>query len=119
MAADGHQVNIRDPYVYRTRNYGRSLDKDHGWNSVQHAQLYKGHRENPIRPGLLYLGPENALYVSFDDGDHWQPFQNNLPQAPVSGMVIQEHFNDLVVGTYGRGFWILDDIAPSSSLRRR
>jgi hypothetical protein len=54
--------------------------------------------------------------VSFDDGDYWQPLQMNLPHAPVYGLVIQEHFNDLVVGTYGRGFWILDDLSPLQML---
>ena len=54
--------------------------------------------------------------MSFNDGDDWQPLQNNLPHAPVSGMVVQEHFGDLVVGTYGRGFWILDDLTPLQQL---
>jgi hypothetical protein len=72
--------------------------------------------EDPVRQGLLYVGTENAIYVSFDDGDNWQPLQNNLPHAPVSGIVIQEHFNDLVIGTYGRGFWILDDLSPIQQL---
>ncbi len=67
-------------------------------------------REDPCGPGLLYLGTENALYVSFNDGNNWLPLQNNLPHAPVHWLVVQEHFNDLVVGTYGRGFWVLDDI---------
>jgi hypothetical protein len=58
----------------------------------------------------LYLGTENALYVSFDDGENWQPLQLNLPHVPVYGVTVQEHFNDLVLATYGRGFWILDDI---------
>ena len=68
-------------------------------------------REDPVRRGLLYLGTENGLYVSFDDGAAWQPLQTNLPHAPVYWMVIQEHFNDLVISTYGRGFWILDDLS--------
>ena len=68
--------------------------------------------EDPVRRGLLYLGTENAIYVSFDDGENWQPLQNNLPHAPVSWITVQEHFNDLVISTYGRGFWILDDITP-------
>ena len=68
--------------------------------------------EDPVRRGMLYLGTENAIYVSFDAGDTWQPLQNDLPHAPVSGIVVQEHFNDLVISTYGRGFWILDDITP-------
>jgi len=69
-------------------------------------------REDPVRQGLLYVGTENGLYVSFNDGENWEPLQSNLPRAPVYWMVIQEHFNDLVVGTYGRGFWILDDLTP-------
>jgi hypothetical protein len=69
-----------------------------------------------VRRGLLYLGTENQVYVSFDDGNIWQPLRNNMPPAPVHWMVIQEHFNDLVVGTYGRGFWIMDDITPLQQL---
>jgi hypothetical protein len=69
-----------------------------------------------VRPGLLYLGTENAIYVSFDAGDRWIPLQENLPHAPVSGIVVQERFNDLVISTYGRGFWIMDDITPLQRL---
>jgi hypothetical protein len=69
-------------------------------------------REDPVRRGLLYLGTENAIYVSFNDGEQWQPLQNNLPAAPVYWITVQEHFNDLVIATYGRGFWILDDLSP-------
>ncbi|HEU4873588.1 MAG TPA: hypothetical protein VFT44_10880, partial [Pyrinomonadaceae bacterium] len=68
--------------------------------------------------GLLYAGTENGLYVSFDDGERWEPLQSNLPRAPVYWMVIQEHFNDLVVGTYGRGFWILDDLTPIQKMNQ-
>ena len=75
-------------------------------------------REDPVRRGLLYLGTENALYVSFDDGDSWQPLQTNMPHAPVYWITVQEHFNDLVIATYGRGFWILDDITPLQQLTR-
>lgn len=116
VAADGHQVNIRDPYVYRTRDYGRSWQKITNGIPSSMLSYTKVIAEDPVRQGLLYLGTENAIYVSFDDGDHWQPLQNNLPHAPVSGIVIQEHFNDLVVGTYGRGFWILDDLGPIQQL---
>src|SRR5439155_1620668 len=72
--------------------------------------------EDPVRRGLLYLGTENALYASFDDGDHWTSLQSNLPHAPVDWLTIQEEFHDLVVATYGRGFWILDDITPLEQL---
>jgi hypothetical protein len=67
-------------------------------------------REDPVRKGLLFAGTENGLYVSFNDGDTWQALQSNLPHAPVYWLAIQPHFHDLVVATYGRGFWILDDI---------
>ncbi len=69
-------------------------------------------REDPVRQGLLYLGTEGGVFVSFDDGANWEPLQSNLPHAPVYWLVVQEHFNDLVIATYGRGFWILDDLAP-------
>ena len=109
---DGHQENDRDPWIYRTRDFGRT------WKlivaGIPKSPLSYAHiiREDPVRRGLLYVGTENALYVSFDDGERWQPLQNGLPPSPVYGLVIQEHFNDLVVGTYGRGFYILDDLSP-------
>jgi photosystem II stability/assembly factor-like uncharacterized protein len=112
IAADGHQVNIRDPHVYRTRDYGATWQKITTGIPVSALSYTRIIVEDPKRRGLLYLGTENAIYVSFDDGGHWQPLQNNLPHAPVSGIVVQEHFNDLVISTYGRGFWILDDLAP-------
>ncbi len=112
VAADGHQVNVREPHVYRTRDYGASWEKIIDGVPASALSYTKIIVEDPVRPGLLYLGTENAIYVSFDEGDHWQPLQNDLPHAPVSGIVVQEHFNDLVVGTYGRGFFILDDITP-------
>jgi len=116
VAIDGHQVNVRDPFVYRTRDYGRSWQKI--TNGIPRSMLSytKVIAEDPVRQGLLYLGTENAIYVSFDDGDHWQPLQTDLPHAPVSGIVIQEHFDDLVISTYGRGFWILDDLTPLQQL---
>lgn len=110
ITVDLHQVNNRDPHVYKTTDYGES------WTSISagipKSALSYAHcvREDPEREGMLYLGTENALYVSFNDGESWIPLQNNLPHAPVHWLTIQEHFNDLVIGTYGRGFWILDDI---------
>jgi hypothetical protein len=112
MAVDGHQANNRDPWVYRTNDFGRSWQLITNGIPVSPLSYANCVREDPVRQGLLYLGTENALYVSFNDGESWQPLQTNLPHAPVYWMVIQEHFNDLVVGTYGRGFWILDDITP-------
>jgi photosystem II stability/assembly factor-like uncharacterized protein len=112
LTVDLHQVNNRDPFVYKTTDYGKT------WkaitNGVPKSMLSYAHviREDPVRRGLLFLGTENAIYVSFDDGENWQPLQNNMPHAPVYWIAIQEHFNDLVIATYGRGFWILDDITP-------
>jgi len=112
LTVDFHQVNNRDPFVYKTTDYGQSwknLSSDIPRSELSYAHCV---REDPVRKGLLYLGTENALYVSLDDGTKWYPLQNNLPHAPVHWLTIQEHFNDLVVGTYGRGFWIMDDITP-------
>ena len=117
VAIDGHQANVRDPYVYRTRDYGDSFERiTDGIPPTSMLSYTKVIVEDPKRPGLLYVGTENAIYVSFNAGDDWQPLQNNLPAAPVSGIVVQEHFGDLVVGTYGRGFWILDDLTPLQRL---
>ncbi|PWT93730.1 MAG: sialidase [Blastocatellia bacterium] len=112
LTVDFHQVNNRDPFIYKTKDFGQS------WTlittGIPHSMLSYAHcvREDPTRQGLLYVGTENGLYISFNDGESWQPLQANLPHAPVYWIVIQEHFNDLVVATYGRGFWILDDLTP-------
>jgi photosystem II stability/assembly factor-like uncharacterized protein len=116
LTVDLHQVNNRDPFVYKTTDYGKT------WraitNGIPKSMVSYAHviREDPVRRGLLYLGTENAIYVSFDDGANWQPLQNNMPHAPVYWIAVQEHFNDLVIATYGRGFWILDDITPLREL---
>ena len=116
LTVDLHQVNNRDPFVYKTTDYGKT------WraitNGIPRSMLSYAHciREDPVRRGLLYLGTENAIYVSFDDGETWQPLQTNLPASPVYWITVQEHFNDLVISTYGRGFWILDDLTPLQQL---
>ena len=116
LTVDGHQANNRDPWIYKTSDFGKT------WklivNGIPRSPLSYAHviREDPVRRGLLYAGTENGLYVSFNDGDSWQSLQGNLPRAPVYWLVVQEHFNDLVVATYGRGFWILDDITPLQQL---
>jgi photosystem II stability/assembly factor-like uncharacterized protein len=116
VTVDGHQVDNREPWVLKTSDLGKS------WklmvNGIPRTPLSYAHwvREDPVRRGMLYLGTENALYVSFNDGELWQPLQSNLPHAPVHDITVQEHFNDLVIATYGRGFWILDDITPLQQL---
>lgn len=96
------------PYIYRTRDGGKSwqkivtgLPEDAPVNAI---------REDPVRKGLLFAGTELSVHVSFDDGDHWQPLQLNLPHTSMRDLTI--HGDDLIVGTHGRSFWILDDIAP-------
>jgi hypothetical protein len=116
LTVDLHQQGDTEPYVYKTTDFGDS------WTSlsqtIPRSVFSYAHviREDPVRPGLLYLGTENALYTSFDDGTNWTRLRNNLPPAPVYDLTIQKHFNDLVVATYGRGFWIMDDITPLQQL---
>ncbi|GMV07244.1 MAG: hypothetical protein AMXMBFR53_35190 [Gemmatimonadota bacterium] len=116
LTVDLHQIGDFAPYVYKTEDYGRS------WRPLA-ANLPRdvfGYvhvvREDPTRAGLLYLGTENALHVSWDDGRSWHPLQGDLPHAPVHWLTVQPRFNDLVVATYGRGFWILDDLSPIQQL---
>lgn len=116
ITVDGHQVNNRDPFVYKTTDFGKTWTEI--TNGIPHSMLSYAHcvREDPVRKGLLYLGTENALYISFDDGKNWQPLQSGLPHAPVYWMTVQERFHDLNLATYGRGFWILDDVTPFEQL---
>jgi photosystem II stability/assembly factor-like uncharacterized protein len=116
ITVDFHQVGNFGPYVYKTDDFGASWTKITEGIADSPLSYARNIREDPVRPGLLYLGTENALYVSFDDGANWQPLQNNLPATPMYWIVVQEHFNDLVIGTYGRGFWIMDDITPLQQL---
>ncbi|MHB0962170.1 MAG: VPS10 domain-containing protein [Gemmatimonadaceae bacterium] len=116
IAVDFHQMNSRDPFVYKTTDYGKSWKAITNGLPRDNLSYAKIIIEDLVRRGLLYLGTENAIYVSFDAGEQWQPLQADLPHAPVSGIVVQEHFNDLVISTYGRGFFILDDIGPLQQL---
>lgn len=99
------------PHIYRTRDFGKS------WQEVVRGipdnEVVNAVREDPVRRGLLFAGTERGVYVSFDDGDNWQSLRLNLPPTSVRDVVV--HGDDLVVGTHGRSFWILDDV---SSLRQ-
>ena len=102
------RINDVHPYIYRTHDGGKS------WKVITAGLPEFGPvdtvRADPVRKGLLFAGTENAVWVSFDDGDHWQPLQLNLPHTSMRDLWIHE--NDLIVATHGRSFWILDDIAP-------
>jgi photosystem II stability/assembly factor-like uncharacterized protein len=106
------RINDEHPYIYRTHDGGKS------WKLITAGLPDIGPvdtvREDPVRKGLLFAGTENAVWVSFDDGDHWQSLQLNLPHTSMRDLWI--HDNDLIVGTHGRSFWILDDIAPLREL---
>ncbi len=106
------QMGNYNAYVYKTSDYGQtwkfiSGDIPHSMNSSAHCVI-----EDPVRKGMLYLGTDNAVYVSWDDGGHWTNLSNNLPPAPVYWLTIQKYFGDLVMATYGRGVYILDDVTP-------
>jgi photosystem II stability/assembly factor-like uncharacterized protein len=116
LVIEGHEVGDFTAYAYRTEDFGRSWKRITDGIPPHPNSFTRSIQEDPVRRGLLYLGTENRLYVSFDDGDHWQPFINNLPPAPMYDLKVQPHFNDLVIGTYGRGFWIMDDLTPLQQL---
>ncbi len=116
IAIEHHQQGNFQPHVYKTDNYGASWTKIVNGISPNPLSYVRAIQEDPVRPGLLYLGTENAMYVSFNDGANWQPLMTNMPASPMYWLAVQEHFNDLVVGTYGRGFWILDDVTPLQQL---
>jgi photosystem II stability/assembly factor-like uncharacterized protein len=108
IAVERHKLDDLAPYVFKTVDFGKT------WTSLV-SNLPTGNyvhavRVDPKRPGLLFAGTEAGVYISFDDGSHWQSLQLNLPVSPVNDLVIKN--NDLVVATHGRSFWILDDIAP-------
>jgi photosystem II stability/assembly factor-like uncharacterized protein len=103
------------PYIYRTDDYGKSWTRlTDGKNGIPADWPTRVVREDPQREGLLYAGTEFGMFISFDNGGHWQPFQLNLPNVPVTD--IKVHHKDLVVSTQGRSFWILDDVGSLQQL---
>jgi hypothetical protein len=108
VAIDRHQMDDIRPHIYRTHDFGKT------WTSISSGIAGNAYvhvvRTDTQRKGLLFAGTEVGAYVSFDDGDHWQTLQLNLPVTPIRDLVVKN--NDLVVATHGRSFWILDDISP-------
>jgi hypothetical protein len=107
-AVDRSRLDDQTPYIYRTRDYGAT------WQLVTDGlrapSFLRAVREDPQSKGLLFAGTEFGVYVSWDDGDHWQSLQLNLPVTSVRDLTI--HGDDLLIATHGRSFWILDNITP-------
>jgi photosystem II stability/assembly factor-like uncharacterized protein len=101
------------PHIYRTADYGGSWQEIS--NGLADDAVVRVVREDPVDPSILYAGTVRAAWVSFDRGDHWQSLQLNLPSTVVTDLTV--HGNDVVISTYGRGFWILDDVSPLRQLR--
>jgi len=113
VAVDLHLMDNRDPWLYKTADFGQT------WTRIS-GNLPKGHpldyariiAENPNRKGMLFAGTGHGLFYSLDEGVNWKQFKEGLPPAPVSWIVVQKQAHDLVVSTYGRGLYILEDITP-------
>jgi photosystem II stability/assembly factor-like uncharacterized protein len=106
------RLDDQRPHIYRTHDGGQT------WQAIVHGLPDNAPvnvvREDPLRKGLLFAGTERAVFVSFNDGDDWQPLRLNMPATSIRDLVL--HDNDIVVGTHGRSFWILDDITPLRQL---
>ncbi len=101
-------LNDYAPYIFRTKDYGRSWTKI--VNGLAADDYVHAVREDPTRAGLLYAATQHGVRISYDDGAHWQSLSRNLPDAPVADLIVQQ--NELVIAGHGRGFWVLDNVAP-------
>ncbi|PYP52663.1 MAG: hypothetical protein DMD39_06535 [Gemmatimonadetes bacterium] len=111
-SVDRHQLQDFEPYIYRTRDMGKTWQKiTRGLPAGVYVHVIK---EDPLRRGLLVAGTERGLHISFDDGDNWQPLQLNMPVTSMRDL--EFYGNDLIVATHGRGFWVIDDISPLRQL---
>ncbi len=108
VAVDRHKLDDIKPYIYKTSDAGKTWSTI--TNGIPDGAVVHAVREDPAKRGLLYAGTELGVFVSFDDGAHWQPLQLNLPVSPVHDLVVKD--DDLVVATHGRSFWVLDNLTP-------
>lgn len=119
VSVDLHLVDNRDPYIYKTGDFGRTwkrIDSDLPKHELSYVRRIA---EDPNCKGLLFAGTGNGFFYSLDDGGHWTGLDAGLPHAVVSWIVIQEEFHDLVLSTYGRGIYILDDITPLEQMAKK
>jgi photosystem II stability/assembly factor-like uncharacterized protein len=112
LSVDAHHVNDFGSYVFKTTDFGKSWTRLKIELSASNSNFVNQIKEDPAQAGLLWLGTDKSLYFSPDDGKNWIHLKNNLPPVPIYGIEIQKNFRDLVIGTYGRGIYILDDITP-------
>ena len=109
VAATRYKLDDFKPYIYKTSDYGKSWKKI--TSGIPDNAFTRVIREDPNRRGLLFAGTETGVYVSFDDGENWQPLQLNLPVVPITDLAVHKREKDLVAATQGRSFWVLDDIS--------
>jgi len=112
LSVDAHHVNDFGSYVFKTTDFGKTWTRLTINLPSSNSNFVNQIKEDPAKEGLLWLGTDKSLYFSPDDGRNWIHLKNNLPPVPIYGIEIQKNFKDLVVGTYGRGIYILDDITP-------
>lgn len=112
LAATHYKFGDYQPYIYKTTNYGKSWTKI--VNGIDPTHYTRAVRADPVRKGLLYAGTERGMYISFDDGNNWQPFQMNLPITAIRDLHVRDE--SLIAATHGRSFWIIDDLGPVRQL---
>jgi photosystem II stability/assembly factor-like uncharacterized protein len=114
-AVNRFKLDDLHPHIYRTHDLGKTWKEI--VNGIPDNEVVNSVREDPVRRGLLFAGTERAVYFSLDDGDQWQPLRLNMPATSIRDLVI--HDDDIVVGTHGRSFWILDDMTPLRQLNAK
>jgi len=114
-AVNRNSLDDLKPHIFRIRDYGENWQEI--VSGIAGKDFARAVREDPVRRGLLYAGTETGAYVSFDDGDHWQSLRLNMPVASIDDLAIEQ--DDLVAATYGRSFWILDDVTPLRQVNAR
>ncbi len=107
-AVDRNSLDDLRPHIFRTRDFGQNWQET--ISGIRDTDFARVVREDPVRLGLLYAGTEQGVYVSLDDGDHWQSLRLNMPVVSIHDLAIEQ--DDLIAATFGRSFWILDDVTP-------
>jgi photosystem II stability/assembly factor-like uncharacterized protein len=119
VSIDLHLLDNRDPFIYKTTDFGKSWKRISGDLPKTELSYVRTITDDPNSAGLLFAGLGNGLFYSLDEGTHWTQIKTGLPPAPVTWAVVQPTFHDLVVSTYGRGLYILDDVSPLEQMAKR